>query len=319
MGNKQYNNEQRNSLPLIEGYVKTFKLTDNPKEMHEFFSHYKLIVFENILSEEEIDLTIDNLWDNYPDANRRDETTWHNIKSPTGFVDFQPINGLQVWKNRQHPNVVHAYKLIYGILGINEPLIACLDRGNLMLPTVDNPEWTIERLYHFDCNPWIHTGNKKTLHNTLSYEHYLCMLSEGNQIVSNAHILRSVLSLSDSTIGTGGFECVPGFDINKFCRSRKPKHLEASGYVLDKEDKVCEQMQKVTMKPGSMVIFSADLPHTMYPNESKKFRYAQYLRMIPKSLMKLTSQQKKNRKELIAENMPADLEKTAVHKEIFYL
>jgi ectoine hydroxylase-related dioxygenase (phytanoyl-CoA dioxygenase family) len=39
------------------------------------------------------------------------------------------------------------------------------------------------------------------------------------------------------------------------------------------------------MKAGSLLIFSRELPHNIYPNDSDNFRYAQYLRMTPLSAL----------------------------------
>ena len=47
-------------------------------------------------------------------------------------------------------------------------------------------------------------------------------------------------------------------------------------------------MQKVYQRAGSIILFTRELPHNIYPNISDKFRYAQYLRLAPESSLMLT-------------------------------
>jgi len=51
-------------------------------------------------------------------------------------------------------------------------------------------------------------------------------------------------------------------------------------------------MQKVYQRAGSMIVFSRELPHNVFPNVSDSFRYAQYLRMSPESCLCLTPDEK---------------------------
>ena len=46
-------------------------------------------------------------------------------------------------------------------------------------------------------------------------------------------------------------------------------------------------MQKIFMRKGSMMVFTRELPHNIYYNLSDKFRFAQYLRMSPQSALML--------------------------------
>ncbi len=55
-------------------------------------------------------------------------------------------------------------------------------------------------------------------------------------------------------------------------------------------------MQRVYQRAGSIIIFTRELPHNIYPNTSDKFRYAQYLRFAPESSLMLTPVQKRVRK-----------------------
>lgn len=57
-----------------------------------------------------------------------------------------------------------------------------------------------------------------------------------------------------------------------------------------------ENMQEIYQRKGSLLIFSRELPHNIFPNESENFRYAQYLRMAPESSLMLTEKEKMVRK-----------------------
>ena len=61
-----------------------------------------------------------------------------------GFVDTQPINRPQIWKNRSNRNVYKAFKKMYEVTAgeaLKEPLLALFDRGSLLRPSKLHPEW----------------------------------------------------------------------------------------------------------------------------------------------------------------------------------
>jgi hypothetical protein len=61
-----------------------------------------------------------------------------------GFVRKKPLHGPQIWKNRQNPLVYESFKRTYEASSgkkLDEPLIAMFDRGSLLRPTKNNPEW----------------------------------------------------------------------------------------------------------------------------------------------------------------------------------
>jgi hypothetical protein len=64
-------------------------------------------------------------------------------------------------------------------------------------------------------------------------------------------------------------------------------------------------MQKVYQRAGSILIFSRELPHNIYPNDSENFRYAQYLRMSPESTLCLTPEEKDLRKKALKNMIPS--------------
>ena len=76
--------------------------------------------------------------------------------------------------------------------------------------------------------------------------------------------LAGVLALSDTNELSGGFECVPGFQnhIRRWC--------ETTPYntPIQKDEVLMKNFQKIFLKKRSMLVFSRELPHNIYPNLS---------------------------------------------------
>lgn len=74
------------------------------------------------------------------------------------------------------------------------------------------------------------------------------------------------------------------------------------------------------MRKGSLLVFSRELPHNIYPNESENFRYAQYLRMTPESSLLLSEKEKEARKNLMKALLPEKIDVSdPISREIFML
>lgn len=97
--------------------------------------------------------------------------------------------------------------------------------------------------------------------------------------------------MSNSTKTTGGFFAVPGFNriLKAWCESTQAYVFHPDAGTLAQEDEARRFGQQITARKGSFIIFSSELPHCSYPNESDQFRYAQYIRMIPRKTLKGTS------------------------------
>ena len=57
---------------------------------------------------------------------------------------------------------------------------------------------------------------------------------------------------------------------------------------IREDEELMNLFQKVTQRKGSLLIFTRELPHNIYKNFSKNWRFAQYLRMSPLSSFMLT-------------------------------
>jgi len=101
--------------------------------------------------------------------------------------------------------------------------------------------------------------------------------------------LQGILTLVDSRVGDGGFCCVPGFHnhLRSWCeKTQMSRTAECVGtnhsFVnVPKGDFLTEQVQKISSRAGSYVVWSSELPHCNYPNDSNRFRINQYIRMFP--------------------------------------
>lgn len=313
-------------------FVRSFAMDADEKKIAEFYKTYGFIVFDNMLGEDEINRSIDDLWDSYPGAVREDPSTWDLAAHPFSFAGDHPSDGVQLWDNRQNPNVYAAFKLAYEASSgkpLNEPLVSCLDRGSLMLPTkgpFGKEDYMATRIPHFDLNPYVWCGmcKGKDMPKYLSYEHYNLMLSEGNNTASHGlPKLRAVLQLSESTEFAGGFECMVGFhrQISQWCKLNAIKKASVNpyGWGVPHNDPIEQNLQKITVRKGSLIIFTAELPHTMFPNESEQFRYAQYLRMAPLSTLELSDEAFAKRRALLKAHMPTGLQVSELGREVFLL
>lgn len=314
-------------------FVKSFNISSSDtREIAAFYETHGFVVFDNILTESEIDKSIDDLWKEYPGAVRHYPSTWVNALHPFSFVGEHPSDGVQLWDNRQNSNVYAAFKLAYEASSgkaLKEPLVACLDRGSLMLPTqgpYGKEEYKTTRIPHFDLNPYVWCGicHGKDMPKYMAYEQYHLMLSEGNNTASHGlPKLRAVLQLSESTELTGGFECMVGFhrQLRKWCELNPIAQTSVNpyGWGVPHNDPIENNMQKITVRKGSLIIFSAELPHTMFPNESSQIRYAQYLRMAPLSSLELSDEALAKRRALLRAHMPEELNVTEIGKEVFLL
>lgn len=71
------------TLPLDQhGFTKSFDIDQfDPEEARKFYQEFGVIVFDNVINEDEAERTIDDLWTDIQtrcgkDHDRKDETTW---------------------------------------------------------------------------------------------------------------------------------------------------------------------------------------------------------------------------------------------------
>eukprot|EP00027_Filamoeba_sp_ATCC50430_P014829 CAMPEP_0168567166 /NCGR_PEP_ID=MMETSP0413-20121227/14848_1 /TAXON_ID=136452 /ORGANISM="Filamoeba nolandi, Strain NC-AS-23-1" /LENGTH=413 /DNA_ID=CAMNT_0008599315 /DNA_START=169 /DNA_END=1407 /DNA_ORIENTATION=+ len=244
-------------------------------------------------------------------VDRNDPSTWVDALWPgpkrVGFSEVTVRE--QGWKNRENENIYNIFSLLLG----RKDLWVSIDRYGIMRPTKnvpkgkiapvecrtnvnvnneeveveDKPEWRTNRAWtHWDLNPWKWTID---VENGRAYK-YDNLISENNDSVNDGvPKLQGLLALADSKDEDGGFCAVPGFhkmlkewatlttDTEYYEKSKSIFEI----FYLPKEDPLHHELQKVTMRAGSLLIWRGELPHCNFPNESTNLRINQYIKMFP--------------------------------------
>jgi len=220
-----------------EGYIKSFNI-DEEDEYMNFFNEFGFVVIDNIIDQESVKATINEIWDDLESelwtydrikVDRNDSETWEYFpRSQVGIVGNDPCIGFQAWRNRQNPNIYRAFSKIMG----REELWVSMDRYGMMRPTKDIPvgklepvevrnqvkdiqnlplknfdKWKTAPLWlHWDLNPYLWTSGEGA-----EYE-FVDFIVENNDTKFDGNIkLQGLVNLVDSTEDDGGFCTVPGF------------------------------------------------------------------------------------------------------------
>ena len=200
-----------------------------------------------------------------------------------GILGNQIILSPQFCENRQNPKLARVFQILLG----TDNLMVNVGRASAMRPTrniqlpdgslMDKPQWkTIEEWLHWDMCPW--TG----LTTSFSWCVKDLNLNCGYENVK----VQGVLSIVDCGPNEGGFHCVPGFRhhirgwANKNLDKYNSKFREAAGSVqVPKDDPIRNDIQRVPIRKGCILIWDSCLPHGTFPNDSDKFRMIQYIKM----------------------------------------
>ncbi|WP_291779727.1 phytanoyl-CoA dioxygenase family protein, partial [Cecembia sp.] len=237
-----------------------FKLNDRSKgkplrilseEDWKFWNHNGYVIIKNAVSKKQAKATADFLWE-FEDKNPNDPTTWYKnpynemeMKELVGTGMVEVYNNQHLWNNRQMPKVYDAFVDIWG----TEKLWVTIDRANLNFPI--RPGYEYKAFIHWDYDPETKPQN-----------------------------VQGVLALEDQTDeNMGGFQCIPElyrtYDTWKLTQpaNRNPFIPDISVFK--------DQIVKVKLEAGDLLIFNSLLPHGIRANRSDKVRIAQYISMMP--------------------------------------
>lgn len=148
------------------------------------------------------------------------------------------------WESRQIPAIYDAFRAIYG----DDDLYLFVDRCNMNPP--QRPDWTYEGFLHWDIDVT---------------RRPIGILAQG------------LLALTDTDVGDGGFQCVPGF--HRIIEEWLDK--QEAGYATRFPDVSGMPVESVALHAGDMLIWHGALPHGNTGNKSDKPRLAQYITMRP--------------------------------------
>ncbi|KAG2378541.1 hypothetical protein C9374_008180 [Naegleria lovaniensis] len=303
-------------------FVQDFDIdTDDPNDILKFFNDYGVVVFRNILSDEQIENSIQEVWEELEESEnfkKHDPETWKRV-SRLGILGDSVYWKKTGMENRQNEKLVRAFELLYG--KSRSELWTSFDRVGVLTPTlnipcpyydskslpkssipheIQSPTKTVDKEHlrteaqwlHWDCNPFcvlgefpptIESEEENTSILELNPNYYLITENNGNHGLLR---LQGVLQLSESREDDGGFLCVPGFHNHAKEYAEKLTAIrpgpKCTFLSVFKGDNLLSQTQKVPAKAGSLIVWNTLLPHANYPNHSDRFRICQYIKMIPK-------------------------------------
>lgn len=217
-----------------------------------FWKHNGYIVIKAAVPKEQAKRTADFLWE-FEEKDPNDPGTWYTapraemkMKELTGTGMVEVYNHQHLWNNRQMQRVYDAFVDIWG----TEKLWVTIDRANLNFPI--RPGFKYKGFIHWDYDPDTKPQN-----------------------------VQGVLALADQTDkNMGGFQCIPElfrtYDSWKLTQPADRDHFkpDTTGFEND--------IVKVPLEAGDLLIFHSAQPHGIRPNLSKdKVRIAQYISMMP--------------------------------------
>ena len=241
------------------GYYRQFKFNDREKGdplrvlTEKEWDQWKtngFIVVPNAVPQENINRLVDLIWE-FEEKDPTDRSSWY--RPPLKEIEMVELRGSGMvelynhqllWDNRQHPKVYDIFADIWG----TEQLWVSIDRVNLNFPVRETNDF--KGFIHWD----IDTSDPNRRNN-----------------------VQGVLSLSETTTETGGFQCVPelyrNFDewVKSQPSTRDPFMPDVSEFPI----------VQVETKPGDLLIWDSMLAHGIRPNRSNRPRLAQYIAMTP--------------------------------------
>ncbi len=221
-------------------------------EQWNFWKENGYVVIKRAVSREQAQRTADFLWE-FEDKAPNDPNTWYTapraemkMKELAGTGMVEVYNTQALWDNRQVRRVYDAFVDIWG----TEKLWVTIDRANLNFPI--RPGYTYKGFIHWDYDPETKPQN-----------------------------VQGVLALADQTDpNTGGFQCIPwlyrNYDSWKLSQPADRDRFKPDTSGLE------DQLVKVPLEAGDLLIFNSALAHGIRPNHSQdQVRIAQYISMMP--------------------------------------
>jgi len=144
---------------------------------------------------------------------------------------------------------------------------------------ISKPEWkTMENWLHWDLNPWtFETSAAGFIPNPNR------QLSPPNPVFGWLRV-QGLINLKDCPVESGGYHAVPKF--HKRFHEWSQENLQyktqwcGRNFVdVPETDTMRNDVTKLSMRAGSVLIWNSQLPHGNYPNDSEDFRMVQYVKM----------------------------------------
>ena len=222
------------------------------EEDWKFWVENGYIVIKGAITREQALKTADLVWE-FDEKDPNDPATWFappraemQMKELAGTGMVEMYNSQLQWNNRSAQRVYDAFVDIWG----TEKLWCTIDRANLNFPSKKGPDYT--GFIHWDYDPETRPQN-----------------------------VQGVLALSDQLDeNMGGFQCIP--ELYRTYDTWKLTQPEDRDRFQPDYSQFKDQVVKVKMEAGDLLIFNSTEPHGIRPNRTKdKVRVAQYISMMP--------------------------------------
>jgi len=319
-----------------DGFIESFP----PKYVDgymKFFKEYGFVIIDDVLSPEACKQSIFDIWQLIeqvrPDIKRDNPTTWNFWLGYASAGLLSQALSEQAWKNRLNLNVYEIFSIImrrpdlwvsvdnWGLLRPTkkipnqalapDPYRISVATGDSSISVEDKPDWiTNSRWLHWDLNPYYWTSTNKGM----DYEFSGDFISENNGSKNTGTPkLQGLVNLYDAREEDGGFLIVPGFHKHLKEWAAQPhlkQYWEDQADSLDfvyvpQNDPLQDQVQKIPMRAGSLLIWSSEMPHCNYSNSSSNFRMVQYIKMFEAQSGKPGTDL---RRKLLIEHVPKHLQ-----------
>ncbi|TVP50965.1 MAG: phytanoyl-CoA dioxygenase [Mongoliibacter sp.] len=216
-----------------------------------FWVHKGYIVIKNAVPKPQVKATADFLWE-FENKDPGNPETWYinpynemEMKELVGTGMVEVYNHQELWNNRQAPKVYEAFTDIWG----TDKLWVTIDRANLNFPIRPGHEY--KAFIHWDYDPETKPQN-----------------------------VQGVLALADQTDeNMGGFQCIP--ELYRTYDTWKLTQPADRNRFMPDISQFENDIVKVKLEAGDLLIFNSLLPHGIRANRSDKVRIAQYLSMMP--------------------------------------
>lgn len=217
----------------------------------QFWIDNGYVVIKEAVSREQALRTADFLWEFEEKEPNNPETWYSGERAESGMKELvntgmvEVYNTQALWNNRQSQKVYDAFVDIWG----TEKLWVTIDRANLNFPI--KPGYEYKGFIHWDYDPETKPVN-----------------------------VQGVLALSDQDDeNMGGFQCIP--ELYRTYDTWKQTQPEDRDRFKPDISAFRDNIVKVKLQAGDLLIFNSLQPHGIRPNHSDKVRIAQYISMMP--------------------------------------
>ena len=221
------------------------------EEDWQFWIDNGYVVIKEAVSREQALRTADFLWEFEEKEPNNPETWYSGERAESGMKELvntgmvEVYNTQALWNNRQSQKVYDAFVDIWG----TEKLWVTIDRANLNFPI--KPGYEYKGFIHWDYDPETKPVN-----------------------------VQGVLALSDQDDeNMGGFQCIP--ELYRTYDTWKQTQPEDRDRFKPDISAFRDNIVKVKLQAGDLLIFNSLQPHGIRPNHSDKVRIAQYISMMP--------------------------------------